>query len=104
MPADSKANGSELRDFIQAYEAARAAGKTTDLAGFLPPPDHPLYPEVQRQLQALDLGYRVDQRPEPEEPFEQTVWANGNLGTPKQESPLAADREQTTARILVKVQ
>src|SRR6266849_8374260 len=111
MPSNSEVNRTGLGDFIQAYQTARAEGKVIDLAGFLPPPDHPLYPEVHRQLLALDLEYRVGRDQAAENHFERTGWNNGRLGTStsgfqvEPEFPSAAQHEvETTARIVVRVQ
>src|SRR6516164_5449504 len=103
MPSNSKVNRTELGDFIRAYEAARADGKAVDLVGFLPPPDHPLYPEVHRQLSALDLEYRIGRDQPAENHVERTVWKGGRLGV---EAESAADQlqDETTARIVVRVQ
>ena len=40
----------ELDAFVAAFEAAAADGRTPDPAAFLPPPDHPLYAAVLREL------------------------------------------------------
>ncbi len=46
-----------LDDYLEAYEAARAAGITADLADFLPPPDDALHGQVLRELVRVDMEY-----------------------------------------------
>ena len=46
-----------LDDFVVAFESARARDETTDLEGFLPPPDHALYLSVLRELVCVDLEF-----------------------------------------------
>ena len=45
----------ELDVFVAAFEAAAAAGKSPDPGSFLPPPEHPLYDSVLRELVRVDL-------------------------------------------------
>src|SRR5262249_5314955 len=44
-----------LDDFIAAYEACQVRDGEADLADFLPPREHPLYPRVLRELVRVDL-------------------------------------------------
>src|SRR5260370_41584817 len=111
MPTNSGMNGTELGDFIQAYEAARADGKCVDLEPFLPPPDHPLYAEVHRQLLAYDLEYRARRGEVGENHVARTVWNNGRVGPSKTSlqlqsgsSSAAQNEDATTARVVVRVQ
>ena len=48
---------SNIDDVVEAYEAARAGGNRGDLAGFLPPPDHPDYLAILCELVRVDLEY-----------------------------------------------
>jgi serine/threonine protein kinase/Tfp pilus assembly protein PilF len=43
--------------YVQAFEAARARDGRADPAGFLPPPDHPLYPDLVRELVRIDIEF-----------------------------------------------
>src|SRR5437763_11872279 len=45
----------ERERYIEAFEAARTADPSTDLARFLPPPAHPLYVAVLEELVRIDL-------------------------------------------------
>src|SRR6476620_6320853 len=45
----------ELDAFVAAFEAAAASGIEPDVDSFLPPPDHPLYDAVLRELVRVDL-------------------------------------------------
>jgi len=47
----------ELDVFVRAYELAHAHDKRAGIADFLPPPDHPLYFAVLRELVRVDLEY-----------------------------------------------
>src|SRR5215217_4534393 len=42
-------------EYVAAFEGAQALGDEVDPAGFLPPPDHPLYAEVLTELVRIDL-------------------------------------------------
>src|SRR5262245_50853106 len=53
--ADSPEAG--LDDFVEAYEAAQAREGEADLGRFLPATEHPLYPEVLRELVRVDLEF-----------------------------------------------
>ncbi len=46
-----------IDDIVEAYESARARGDRGDLAGFLPPPDHPEYLAILCELVRVDLEY-----------------------------------------------
>src|SRR5208282_3248961 len=83
VSANSVINGTALNDFIRAYEAARAEGKDASLDLILPPPEHPLYAEVHRELQAREQEYLAGRAVEPERMFERTVWNNGKIGMPQ---------------------
>jgi serine/threonine protein kinase/tetratricopeptide (TPR) repeat protein len=48
---------SSIDDIVEAYESARARGDRVDLAGFLPPPDHPEYLPILCELVRVDLEY-----------------------------------------------
>jgi eukaryotic-like serine/threonine-protein kinase len=50
-------SGMGLDDFIEAYEAAQHRDGHAPLDQFLPPPDHPLYSDVLRELVRVDLEY-----------------------------------------------
>lgn len=55
----------ELDVFVAAFEAAAAAGKSPNPGSYLPPPEHPLYHSVLRELVRVDLELawsRGDQR------------------------------------------
>jgi eukaryotic-like serine/threonine-protein kinase len=111
MPANSEVNRLELGDFIQAYESARTDGKDLDLDPFLPPVDHPLYAEVYRQLLARDLEYRLRRNRVADCRSDRTVWNKGRAGARQtgfqagsEPSAAAPNQEETTARVLVKVQ
>lgn len=47
----------QLDQYIEAYEAAQQRDGAAELAHFLPPRDHPLYPGVLRELVRVDLEY-----------------------------------------------
>ena len=47
----------ELDSFVEAFEAARHAQDTVDLRLFVPPPSHPLYLPVLRELVRVDMEY-----------------------------------------------
>src|SRR5262245_54490286 len=49
--------GTELDEFIEAFESAFARVGHADLANFLPPRDHSLYLPVLRELARVDLEY-----------------------------------------------
>jgi serine/threonine protein kinase/Flp pilus assembly protein TadD len=49
--------GLELDSFLAAFEAAAAGGANPDPVAFLPPPDHPLYSAVLRELLRVDLEF-----------------------------------------------
>jgi serine/threonine protein kinase/Flp pilus assembly protein TadD len=111
MPANSGVNGRELGDFIQAYEAACAAGKDIDLASFLPPVAHPLYAEVHRLLLALHQEYRAQHQDAAAHLSEQTVWNKGrisvqrtDLGSEPGHPPAPSEREPKTKQVQVRVQ
>ena len=91
MPANSGVNGRELGDFLQAYEAARAAGKDVDLASFLPPADHPLYAEVHRLLLARDEEYRAQRQDAAAHLSEQTVLEQRPCQRPKERFGLGTE-------------
>ncbi|HEV3080125.1 MAG TPA: protein kinase [Gemmataceae bacterium] len=57
LPATVIGTPQELDDYVAAYEAARAGNDRADPAAFLPPPEHPLYGEVLRELIRVDLEY-----------------------------------------------
>jgi serine/threonine protein kinase len=56
-PTAAKPQRVELSDFIEAYESAQERDGQADLSQFLPPPEHPLYPAVLRELIRVDLEY-----------------------------------------------
>src|SRR2546430_6628292 len=106
MPVISGAKKTELVDFIEAYEAARAGGQTLELAQFLPPQDHPLFAEVQRQLLIRELEFEAA-----EHIAERTVWNNGRIGTPnfeprpeRESAAIDPNNNLTTAQVVVRVQ
>jgi serine/threonine protein kinase/Tfp pilus assembly protein PilF len=49
--------GTELDDYIEAYESVRTRQGQVELADFLPPRDHPLYLPVLLELVRVDLDY-----------------------------------------------
>lgn len=51
------AEGTDLDDFILAYEAAQACAGQADLAAFLPDPGHALYRDVLCELVRVDLEF-----------------------------------------------
>src|SRR5438105_780855 len=110
MPAISRLNATDVADFIKAYKAALAHGEDVDVAQFLPPLDHPSYTEIHNKLLALDLEYRAAGNAVAENQVERTIWNNGRVGTPKtgpqeeSELPPLAQKEVTTARVVVHVQ
>jgi eukaryotic-like serine/threonine-protein kinase len=53
----SKVSAMNLDDFVEAYEAAQRRDGDAPLEQFLTPPDHPLYPEVLRELVRVDLEF-----------------------------------------------
>src|SRR2546430_2259169 len=53
----SRVSGMNLDDIIEAYEAAQRRDGDAPLEQFLTPPDHPLYPEVLRELVRVDLEF-----------------------------------------------
>src|SRR5262245_55850335 len=61
-PADTPAktvpdSGLELDAFLVAFEAAAASGATPAPHAFLPPPSHPLYATVLREILRVDLEF-----------------------------------------------
>lgn len=46
-----------LGAFIEAYESAQAAHGTAQVSDFLPPPEHPLFSQVLRELIRVELEY-----------------------------------------------
>lgn len=46
-----------LDAFLESYETAQDQSGTANLAEFLPPPDHPLYGQVLRELVRVDMEY-----------------------------------------------
>jgi eukaryotic-like serine/threonine-protein kinase len=110
MATISGNNGFHLIDFLQAYEKARANGDGANLAQFLPPQDHPLYTEVQRQLLARELEYQAQANGEEDSQVAKTIWNYGRAGTPRPEcapaqdaAPAVAPDEVTTARVVIRV-
>src|SRR5262249_22040957 len=57
MPETLNPQGMDLDDFIDAFEAAQARDGAAALPDFLPPPHHPLYSVVLRELVRVDLAY-----------------------------------------------
>lgn len=57
-PASPSELGVQLDDFLAAFEAARDS--RPDPTAFLPPPDHPLYAPVLRELLRVDLEFAWD--------------------------------------------
>jgi hypothetical protein len=55
MTARTRRDNTSLDDFVGAYEAAQGQRGDAELADFLPPPDHPLYRTVLRELGGVDL-------------------------------------------------
>ncbi|TMQ35557.1 MAG: serine/threonine protein kinase, partial [Planctomycetota bacterium] len=108
MATISGNNGFHLIDFLHAYEKARANGDGADLAQFLPPRDHPLYTEVQRQLLARELEHQAQANGEEDSQVAKTIWNYGRAGTPRPERSPAQDAavaqdEVTTARVVIRV-
>jgi serine/threonine protein kinase/tetratricopeptide (TPR) repeat protein len=52
-----ESSGYGVDGFVDAYEEAQARAGQADLAAFLPPTDHPLYPAVLCELIRVDLEY-----------------------------------------------
>ena len=56
-PSYAEEPGDELDDYVRAFEQAYTQDESADLAGYLPPSDHPLYATVLRELVRVDMEY-----------------------------------------------
>lgn len=51
-------NQSDVGDFVEAFEEARASGERTSVVQFAPPPEHPRYREIVVELIRVDLEHQ----------------------------------------------
>src|SRR3954452_17628097 len=57
MNAGCLSSSPTIDDYVLAYESACAAGESTDISSFFPPPDHPRRSEGIVELLRVDLEY-----------------------------------------------